>query len=693
MPYRLIGLVSCVFLDAQVLVSLDYSSTYNLKPSPQKNTFLTSELGSSLTLNNGSIVNQGSAFFGGDSVYLYQGILNNTLGGSFASCASGYFYINGATVSAYNDAVSKIGPCQLVMTNGAFQNQGLLTLDLLVDSGGWNRELANSIISGGSITGAGDMWVSGNLSLSSNLTQNQLFVGQGVNLGDLTTPENTYAKINLSQAVINATCTILEQGMIQGNGTISQNTTSYGLVYPATGSYGAGVLDIDNDIDFIGTTSALGVNIDQLNASLLNVTGSLNFDPFSVVYLEHIQNQPRGQVSYTITQAGFSNLILPSLENLSGRFYPLNLEYSGNDLVLSVEFPSTIPSPPSYITNPSIAAMVDTLNTLDGHCPEDLQGIINQIIALPQNEIYQVVGELLPYLKKAQFLFEKLDLAIGEDLRDRLYEKVDHTSPFMMVGYNYIHEKKDPYYVGYNSNSYYEFFGTTFGPKKIRGQAAIGFGQIFMNVVPKTSGGAAYSAYLSGGGVANLKWFSVGVDFLASVARMNAWRNISYFDLKAKDKRNLWNFSYTGKGECHLLQKRALLDVYTEIGQNLGKESPYLETGASGANLYVCKERINVFRTSVGLKLATEIQKPLSFFLDGAYVYDKYRNNQSFYTAFRGTNVFTKITDIFPPHNLIRIKTGLSFNYKDLRAGVSYTGIFGKKFTQNNANLDFKINF
>lgn len=659
-----------------------------------KSNVLNEETGSSLVLNNGSISNQGNAFFKGDSIYLYRGVLSNTAGGDFASCVFGNFYVNGTAVSAYNDSLSKLGPFQLVMQDGTISNDGLLSLDLLINTGSWQRELAHSTISGGAINGIGQMWISGNASLQTQITQGQLVVGQGVSLGDLITPEITYGSLNLQDGVVDAPCIVSQEAIIQGSGTLTQQATIYGLLYPGSDAQALGVIYAAQDVNFEQATSGLGVHINNENVGLLSVAGTINFDPESVVYLKSIQNPSRGYRQYILTEAAGSNGILPSVINQTTNTSPYLLQYVGNNLVLDMTFPSSIPLPPSYIRNPSIKAMVETLNTLDGQCPQALQSIIDTIIDLPENQMYQVVAELLPYLKKAQVVFEKLDLTIGELLRNQLYKKESGPSFFAKVGFDSMHQKKYPYYVGYNSNSYYELFGMTFGPKKIRGQLSMGFGQIFMHTVPNNEGGTAHAIYLNAGWASHFNRLSVGIDMLGSFGRMKAWRHINYFSLKAKDKRNLWNVSYMGKGELHVVRSPFLWDLYLEAGQNFGKENPYLETGAPGADLFVCKEKINAFRGCLGLKIGTPTQKPFSCFIDAAYVFDSYSWNSRYYdTAFEGTNVFTKITDFFPPHNLTRIQAGLSTHYKRWGVDLSYISLFGKKFSEHTASIDLKIFF
>jgi len=188
-----------------------------------------------------------------------------------------------------------------------------------------------------------------------------------------------------------------------------------------------------------------------------------------------------------------------------------------------------------------------------------------------------------------------------------------------------------------------------------------------------------------------LDYLTFGLDFLGSYGRITAQRVIRFFHALAKNTHNLWNISYMGKWELHMLKKKVKFDLYQEFGQNFGKENPYLETNAIGINHFVWKEKIKVFRNVVGFKIYNTPTHIFSYFFDGAWVYDRYSNSKSFYAAFEGTSAFAKYSDFYPPRNLTRISAGIALHYKKIYLELSYLSLFGKRFSQNNGEIKIDL--
>lgn len=647
--------------------------------------------GGSFSMNNGIFENTGDAFNQSFQVSLTGGSFTNIASSIFAKCSQNGLVINGPSFNGFSAAGCQIGPCPLLMQNGSLQNNGLLALDLLTfDGASWTRGNALSAISGGNLSGSGIIWVSGDLGLESDVSQSSIAVGRGFDTATISSPVDTSGLLWINNVSLSAPLEVTSQGVVKGVGTVSLIGSMPGLFYPGLGLTSTGQLNVQSPVAFTGAQSGLSVNLDGTSSSLLNVNASLSFDSSSSIYLKSINNPPLGYKSYVIASGSSITGSTPNLVNQSIYNYPVYLTFEGNNLVLSVDYPTGIAIPNT--SNPNLIEVVRVLNEISGNCLPATQYWINKIIALPQQKQIDALIGLIPVFKKAQFALEKLDLLLHKEIGDYLYNSEDGVNPFVFAGFDSLKQTgQKSWNLGYTDNSYYQFFGASFGKKHHKGMLGIGFSESELTLIPHVAKGHFFTQYLAAGYCSNFNRFSWGIDALFASAKMKASRDLDYYDLNAKNTHNLWNGSIEGVAKFHILKKFVSFDLYDEVGYNYGKEKPYQELGAPGLNQFVNREKISVFRNALGFVFATSKDKIVSGFLDGAWVMDRYINSKYFYSAFVGTNVYGHYQDYYPTTNLARIHTGVCVNFKHLEIDVDYTGLFGTRFSENSISL--KANF
>lgn len=208
----------------------EYSSNVSfINPNFENSGDLANYANGTISILGGTIVNTNLALFGYNSanVLMTGGQLTNQIGASSLQFLSGTLNLSSAG-QILNNINANLGPFQLSMTGGSIANSGLVTLDNINLSGGVlsSRGAANSVISGGAFTGSGDVWIAGTLTLSSTITQSNLYVGRSYALGTTAlVPSNAFGTLIIqNNPQLNTVINITGSGTLAIEGSITSGS-------------------------------------------------------------------------------------------------------------------------------------------------------------------------------------------------------------------------------------------------------------------------------------------------------------------------------------------------------------------------------------------------------------------------------------------------------------------------------------
>jgi hypothetical protein len=367
------------------------------------------------------------------------------------------------------------------------------------------------------------------------------------------------------------------------------------------------------------------------------------------------------------------------------------------DDVIFFDFAFAPPSPtPSGFTQASGNAGVVLKNMfpqLDGNTNQGLQKIIT-VTQSQDSQIQTVIGNALsPHHKILQFTQEKLDLLLHRDLDDALYSFKKGTVPFLQAGYDHLYQDKSSLYNGYRVNNFYQMFGLTHSFSHMNGLVTLGVSESYLTAFPLKAKDN-YVTVFGGLGLAGQhhRW-NLGLKGLYEYSFTNTKRFISYFNEKASSSHGMWTASAHLKLSYTKAHENYTFIPYEEVGYLYGQENDYTEHGAPYINLHVKDETVSLIRNLLGLNMIYKIDDRCDFFLDGAWVYEDYLNDNGYKAAFINTSVYGTFYQQEPEKNYGRARTGFKGTSGNLGWEVVYTGLYSKNFIDNAVSLKFDYKF
>lgn len=317
------------------------------------------------------------------------------------------------------------------------------------------------------------------------------------------------------------------------------------------------------------------------------------------------------------------------------------------------------------------------------------QGIFEETNSLIQQE---EMVELMPGFKIIQYSLEKQDLLLHKEVERELYEKENKSSFFMLAGYDNLTQKSKGVLTGlngYNVNTPYQMIGFNQKYSKLKLIETIAGSESFMQVSPAHARARFYTVWGDIGiAYVSSKW-QVGLDGQYGYSFLNTKRYIDSLGLKATSNHNAWNASGLLRIGYDIVRDNSSVTPYNNLSYIYGRENNYTENGAPGANLNVKDESISTIRNQAGFKIKKPVSRYAHILFDGAWLYEKYLNDQNYSASFVGTNVFGSFRQIVPTKNYARFEAGFIFRKDRLDLEFIYTGLYGRKFAESSGSMKF----
>lgn len=662
---------------------LDFTNTFNAK------------LGwgsQNIRVVTGSIFNENSDLGGNNtsqSINISGGYLQND--GRLATTLGGSLFLEGGTLS--NTAYGTVGAIQFVMTGGVLNNDGHFT----IKQNGSNF----SKFSVGTVQGTGTLNITGLTYVQNEITQGNVFVQYGLSEDSLhvLAHDNLIGSLNQStlvnNGIINATVNIGNQGLLYGTGVIVGNTEIQGelSVGPQYGQYGT--MDFKGNLVLDGGSQTdfwMGSNY---NISHLVVDGDLTVQNGPVTLFIEKQTRVQYVGEHTFTDFITTSGALPPISDFTIKSYYDAFLLPGTNpqsYDLAVIFSSLKPN--EFPGNAGVVA--NDLVGKNGYGSLDMQEYIDAILRMNYETQEEVLLELCPQFKLIQYSLEKLMFTQEDYYARKLNDFSKGFKPFFDIGFNQYAQKgyNDPGY-GFNSyhvNSWTQNLGFTYGSD--HGNLLIGVGAIesyftFLNYPARARYNTAIAEL---GFLGKHNGFEAGIDFLASYTQIKSRRNITYFDLVAKNKHNAWNASSTLDFGYKIALKHFNFKPYDKVGYIFGHESHDKETGAGVLNLDMNTEKLSLLRNTLGLN-SDYSSRYFKTFIDLSYVYEAIFSPLRYKGSFTGTPGVMDFYATFQNHNFLKVASGLTFQKDGFELDLSYQALMSKKFLEQSAQISFSKKF
>lgn len=647
-----------------------------------------------LTIMGGTIINNGTS---ASSLNLFATNNSSTL-------LEGSGYIS-------NGPFSYMGPTPLEMNGGVLINNGTMIL-ARVEGAGSSFEIkeSESNLIAGTISGSGTMYVASNMQATISFIQDKIIVGEvfypmynryeeasgelgvfgslqadvtnkalGVfgGLGTLQGNLYSFGRLQLGVNQANVENEIIYKNFyIQKDATLdaSSGSSSYFVFFDGNGS---------NKLFCDGTFSLFGT----MNTLLIYGTGSnvASSKEYTLVEAKSVVGQ-FGTVQYYQEEGLY--LFTSDLPPLSNIQLVYNTKSNPNTIKMRVNY---TPGLLSLEGNPG--QIVEVFEQIDGNCPGPTQLIINQAKDSSPSGQYEICSESCPAFKIIQFSLEKLDLLLHKELEESLYSNQDKNEVFTLFGYDNLDQGPGGSYNGYSVDSYYQLLAASGKWLGARWLGSIGASESYIKARPQDAKANYNTLWLAfGGSRASSRW-SYGLDALYSYSFIHARRHVGYLNATAKTSHGAWNLSFDAKIAYDNKNPIIATQIYDDVSYIYGSEHSYHESGAPGANLKVKDETISQIRNMLGFVFQTQKGHYVNLFADASWVYEHYFNQNIFYGAFLGTDVYGSFRQKRPPENYGRIHTGLKGSYKEFEWKIAYTGLYSYNFSESSASIKLGYKF
>lgn len=356
---------------------------------------------------------------------------------------------------------------------------------------------------------------------------------------------------------------------------------------------------------------------------------------------------------------------------------------------------SAIPSFNSFVGNTQVISRVCVQLNNQQTTPTATQSIItnvfNQTNTLVQQQQFL---ELCPAFKVIQYALEKQDLLFHKEVETSLYQRNNKSSLFMLAGYDNLIQSKKGSLSGYNSynvDTPYQMLGFNQKYNDLKLIEAIGVSESYMQLKSSHARANFMTLWANMGTAYVSKGWQIGFDAQGGYSFLQTKRFINYLGLLASSNHNAWQASCVFRLGYDVESTHSSFTPYNNLSYMYGQENAYQEKGAIGANLSVKNEQISIIRNQVGFKLKKAVSRYAYILFDGAWLYEKYLNNQTYQAAFVGTNIYGSFQQNMPAHNYARFEAGFLFTKGCCDVELVYNGLYGNSFAESTASM--KVGF
>jgi Lactonase, 7-bladed beta-propeller len=473
----------------------------------------------------------------------------------------------------------------------------------------------------------------------------------------------------------------------------------------SSNEYCFGILDLTEagTPTFLGTVNAQGPQPIYMSASngfgLVVNYGAGETSSIGYFDLPTTVAEAQTLISSTIGTITTGGSVAPNLITYQNTGYVANQGNGGVGANIGVFiFPQ--PAPPSdlplFSANTRVTAGV--LNSLNGQVttPEATQSIITGLLGKSYLEQEQDIAELNPQFKVIQYSLEKLDLLLHKELERELYSTDKGGDLFVLAGYDNLTQNGKGRLSGlngYNVDTPYQLIGSTQKVRKVKFIQAIGASESYMQLNPAHARAKYQTVWGDLGISAFLSNWQLGLDGLFGYSFIHTKRYIDYLGDKSNSNHGAWNASVLFRVAYEIKRDDTSFTPYDNVSYIYGQENSYTEKGAPGANFHVKNENISTIRNELGFKVKAPISRFSHLFFDGAWLYEKYLNNQTYLAAFVDTNVYGTYRQVVPTKNYGRFETGLVWHKNHVDWQFVYTGLYGRKFAESSGSIKFSYKF
>lgn len=346
---------------------------------------------------------------------------------------------------------------------------------------------------------------------------------------------------------------------------------------------------------------------------------------------------------------------------------------------------------PSFAGNSGAASSL--LHQIKDRCSSQNQQFIMQVFQFSPEEQEQILRQLGPQFKVAQFALEKLDLLLHKELEAILYENNQGIKPFFIAGYDYFKQRQDSYYLGYNVDNFYQMLGLGYNFTHVNTLYGIGVAESYMSLTPYPSKASYTTIYATAGVSKKYQRWQFGLDALFGYSFIHTKRHIEFLSAVATSNHPAWNLSFDAKISYELNEEHFTFIPYDNLSYLYGQERDYAEKGASFADLHVKHENISVIRNALGFHIKAPKDAWIQLFIDASWVYDGYLNDNTYQAAFIGSELYGTFRQKIPTRNYGRLNTGFYARNDKLQWKFAYTGLYGKNLSDNAVSFELSYEF
>lgn len=566
----------------------------------------------------------------------------------------------------------------------------------------------SSFFSSGSLTGTGELFITGTTTITMPIEQGTVTVGyiyspRGPSNGTLIFTDEIKADFILSSlGKCYTTGTVIGDVYLSPNSNLSpgglldpsQVFNVVGNVYPVFDSV------ITLDFDASGSDA---VYIDQGNlvigqGAILRLTAKGNYSP------------PTGLVLFSVNSSSVvSNEVLPSnyadqqqFEQIqgaiSGKFIiegdqalvNLNLIYTPTEIILNADYNSfTI-----IAQNQNQAAIGTALDQLTFNTNPCLQSKINEMYLLPGSVLEDIFYTLDPSeFKGQQLVMEELVFSVNDSIRKELF---DHNKKFkssVAGAFRYMNENSYSQYNGFHANTGYEYLTTSYGWDKTQILGAVGGMQTATRYKRKTAQTSSNSIFTALGLTGFHKNFSFGADILFAYNFISTERKLDYFIAKPKS----YHGGYSTKISVGLKYAKnfsnSTLTPYDFISYQSSHENVFKELDGECLGMEFKSHNRQVIRNALGLNFEMLKQKKVSPYIDLAYVYENRYSGNHYKCRFENTNTWFTIEGLNPSSNFLKYELGIVSNLEKWNFRMNVNGLYSSKLQEYEAFLSASRKF
>jgi hypothetical protein len=636
----------------------------------------------SLTILGGSIYSDHSNI-GGGNLNQYMSISGGTIynfeESSLANQAFLFHFFDGYLE---NDQTSFIGPATLRMSGGYLVNDGTMTLAAYSRNG--------SKLTGGSITGSGDIVILGTTTFKVPVTQALVVVGGE---SQLLKASSTGVNSLIVNDQLNADVTVNADGNLIGTGPIHGNITNYGTIFPGSNPSKVGLINVIGDVTLESNSAinfALGPN---LTSSQIVIDGTLSSQNYPTLIIDkQTHTQYVGVVVFDNIITALTDLTTVSDFKIQSpyqvRLIPAFLGYS-----IEVDFSSLQTN--DYVGNAKV--MAENLDVLNGYCSLDLQDDIDVILRLNYDNQRAALLELCPQFKLIQYGLEKFLMSQDDMFSKKLQMFQKGVTPYLDLGFDqYAQDAIQPIVYGYNQykiNTWTQNVGLTYGSDHGSLGFDLGFSQSYFSFKDYP----AKARYKTGSGMIGYAGkkdrFEGALDFFGSYSQIRSSRYIALFNRYAKHQNHAFNLASSFVlGYRQPLGSHYRFKPYDKIGYIYGKESAYQDQGAQELDLSIKTETLSLARNSLGFELGYSTSS-FDVDLDLAWVYEHIFSHLRYKGKFVGTDSYMDFYATPQRSQFAKGYLGATYQKDGFKLGLSYQALVAQKFLEQTGKLSFSKQF